>query len=546
MVWRTGGRPRFAFLAAFACCCCCSSLVGSAEGGRYPISGYWFFGRTSLEAWREALTQAHAVGADTAIQFGPRPALTDLSALAERPPFDTSSELITSAIGELVAVAPEAAVRRVFRYGAQEQFGDALIAYPLYERSTRVGESVLWRLVFPFDAAGKATDLATATDVDLVFICGSTRDSVAMLLTAASELAMQVFVGMPTAPQHPTYPWDPWGAAMPTFLAFADRVLRDYAQRFAGSASFVGVYQSVELPVAARTLHATLSCYRQQHALVRKRLPRKRIMVSPYWDARKQRPTGVTPDSVREGIGHIVRTDIDIIAPQDGRGTGKVGLFWRSRAGDPVAPGLRCVNGVGETTYGEAYHAGTRDFYQAAREAVDALADEGFKVQLWANVEGFAPGKGIPCGSFTTSQRTTKQRLDRQIMMAGTHPAKLVSYMWDSYYTCQAGHPETLADAIFANPDDPIPVEARRVDGRLMVVGYHLAGGDIEISDGNRPLVVPGEPVAIEVGASGTGGRYPDGLVRVAVPWPEEAGEAYLSVRVRTEEGWSQPVMIGE
>ncbi|MCK5802215.1 MAG: hypothetical protein KAI66_05255 [Lentisphaeria bacterium] len=542
----TDGWRRSVFVVVLACCCGCSSLMGPAAPPRYPISGYWFFGRGSRQAWREALTRAQAAGADTAIQFGPRPRLIDLDALAKQKAFKKAPELVTSAVAELAAVAPRAEIRRVLRYASQENFGAALIVHPAYERSVHVGETVLWRLVFPFDAAGNASDLDSATVVDLFFVIGSARDSVAMLLAEAGELEMQVFVGMPTAPQHPQYPWDPWGRVMPTFLRFSDRVLLDYAQRFGDSKAFVGVYQSVELPVAAKPLVAVLHCYRQQHALVRRRLVGKRIMVSPYWDARKRRPTGVTPASVREGIGHIARTDVDIIAPQDSRGTGKVGLFWKSQAGDPVAAGLRCVSGVGETTYGEAYHASTRDFYRVAREAVDALAKEGIKVELWANLEGFAPGKGVPCGSFTTTQRTTKERLDRQIMMAGTHPAKIISYMWDSYYTAKAGRSETLADAILAVPDRPIAVEAHREGERLVVVGYHLAGGDIEIRDGRRSLTIPSKARTTQALAQRTPGRYPEHMMQITAPWPAKAGDAYVQVRVKTDRGWSQPLVIGE
>jgi len=333
---------------------------------------------------------------------------------------------------------------------------------------------------------------------------------------------------------------------MPTFLTFTKRILSDYAQRFRDSSAFVGVYQSLETPVAEKPLKAVLSCYRQQHALVRNALPGKLIMVSPYWDARKRCPTGVNIASVRAGIGHIARTDVDIIAPQDSRGTGKVGLFWKRQRGDAVAAGLRCVDGVGDATYAEAYHASTRSFYRAAREAVDALSATGLKVQLWANLEAFAPGKGIPCGNFTTSQRTTKERLDRQIMMAGVYPEKLISYMWDSYYTCRAGHPETLADAIAVDHGRPILARARRYGDRLVVLGYHLVEARLEVSDGSRPLLLAGDGNVLEALPLGPVCRYPEGVMQVAGPWPEGAGSAYTRVRVRTPKGWSQSLALGE
>lgn len=520
-----------------------AQALGAAESSHpYAITGYWLFGRGSAEEWREVLTKIHDLGADTVVQFGPRLRRVSVDDLHRQKAFSGGRPggraLVESARADVEAVGGTGKLRHVYTYACSEDFGDALAVRPRVDTRVVVGGRVFWRLVLPASEPGdRKRDLRDEREYDLVLIAGRQRDSVEMLLDEAGKLGMQVFAGMPAAPAHPKYPWDPWRAAMPIFLELAKRVFEDYAQRFAACRSFAGVYQSLEMPVAERTLNAVLGCYRAQHALVRQALPGKQILVSPYWDARKKRPTGVTPASVREGIKLIARCDVDIIAPQDSRGTGKVGLFWPHQMDEPVDPRLAPVTGVRGLTYGDAYHASTRELFRMARLGLDELAEqEGIKVDLWANIEAFEPGKGIPCGVFTTSQRTTKERLDRAIMSAGPYPSKLISYMWDSYYTCRAGRAAPLGDEIAEDCRRPIVVEALRSQRNrrsgLMVQGYNIADGEAEV-------VVQEETIARVSATEGRANadlgrdnvRYPDRLQVVWVPLPEHSGRLAVTVR---------------
>ena len=443
-----------------------------------------------------------------------------------------------SAQADVEAAGGTGKLRHVYTYVCGEDFGDVLAVRPRVDRRAVVDGRVFWRLVMPASEPGdRKRNLRDEKEYDLVLIAGREKDSVEMLLDEAGKLGMQVFVGMPTAAAHPKYPWDPWRAAMPVFLELARRVLEDYAQRFAVCQSFAGVYQSLEMPVAERTLTAVLSCYRAQHALVRQALPGKRVLVSPYWDARKKRPTGVTPASVKEGIKLIARSDVDIIAPQDSRGTGKVGLFWPHQMNEPVDPRLAPVTGVRGLTYGDAYHANTRDLFRMARLGLDELAErERIEVELWANIEALEPGKGIPCGVFTTSQRTTKERLDRAIMFAGPYPSKLISYMWDSYYTCRAGRAVPLGDEIAADYRRPIVVQALRSERNgkngLLVRGYNIAGGQVEVvTHGATVARVPAKEGRTNGDFGRDSVRYPDRLQEVWVPLREHRGRLSVTVR---------------
>lgn len=479
-------------LAAYLSVQVLSPLDAREPSHPYAVTGYWLFGRRSAEQWRDVLTKVYDVGGDTVIQFGPHLRRVSVEDLAGEEAFAgckiDGRSLIDSLKADLNAAGARGKLRHVYTYVCGEEFGNALIVRQGLDRRFEIKGRVFWRLVMPAaDPRDRSRDLCREDSYDVIFVAGHRADSVAILFDEAERLGIRVFAGMPAAPMHPEYPWDVWSSALPVFLEFAQRVLEDYSRRFAARESFAGVYQSVEIPVAERTLQSVLTCYREQHALVRKALPGKRVLVSPYWDARRNRPTGVTPESVKAGIKLIARCGVDIVAPQDSRGTGKVGLFWPHQLDEQVDPRLQAVAGVGKSTYGEAYHANSREFLRMARRGLDELAEEeGLRVELWVNLEAFEPGSGVPCGVFTTSQRTTKERLDKAVMFAGPYPSKLISFMWDGYYTCKAGRDRTLGEEITADSRRPIMVGAaparRNGDDGLRICGYNLAGARIELT----------------------------------------------------------------
>ncbi len=515
-----------------------------ARSHPYAITGYWLFGRRSAADWRRVLTRIHRLGADTVVQFGPRLRRTTLAELREQAAFSACRPLIESSAADVATTAPGARLRYVFTLSSRETYGPALLLRPEWDRRLVTDTGVFWRLVIPLPLPADAVPDSAVAEYDLVFIAGQTNDSVSFLFAEAGRLGLSVYVGVPAAPVHPAYAWETWSAARPTFLEFSRRVLSDYARRYAGFAAFSGVYQSVEVPAQKRSLPNVLACYRSHHALVRQLLPGKRILVSPYWDARRGRGTGGDPLSVKAGIKAVAGSDVDIIAPQDGRGTGKVALFWPAEAALPVDPRLRPALDVGapgdtgeSPTNGQAYFANTREFYRQARAAVDELREEGKGVELWANLEAFEPGKGIPCGSFRTTQRTTKERLDRAVMFAGPHPSKLISYMWDSYYVCRAGHPESLGDAIERDWRRPILVDVRRRmrerRNGLLLYGYNLIPGSVEIDTrAGPPIVVPLDERHADTGFGSRNPRYPERLQEAWAPVPVPARAGLLHVRV--------------
>ncbi|MQA84667.1 MAG: DUF4434 domain-containing protein [Streptosporangiales bacterium] len=505
----------------------------------YPISGYWVFPRKDRCGWRTALEAIHRVGGDTLIQFGPRleprrigrtgqvlddsgavdPAFTDC--------VDGGKTCYQAARDALRAAHPANAIVQTYAYRSTEPFGGALAVCPEMDGRLVVGSRVYYRLLLPADAPGDETcDFGKGRQYRLILVAGSTNDSVGMMLDEADRFGMSAFVGLPTSPSDPVHKWTASLAHSDTLVAFTRRVLRSYAERYGGHASFRGFYQTFEIQLRRWRNPAratTLQVYAAQHAVVDDVLPAKDILISPYWDARRLVGSGTPPDQVRAGFMNAAATGVDIIAPQDSRGTGKAAPFWDHEAAQPVDRRLHPVFGVGDTTYDKAYYAPVRDYYRAAAQARDRLAERGQHVELWATLEAFEPTGQPRCAPFTSRGRTDKARLDGALTAAGPYPSKVISFMWDGLYTCRAGRPASLAEEIAGDWDRPIVTQAflstRSGRDGLIVRGYRLDAGTVTLTwqgSGTRRLTVPG------------GGRYDPAAGRRNPKQPERMEELWV------------------
>ncbi|MEU6721524.1 DUF4434 domain-containing protein [Nonomuraea sp. NPDC046802] len=426
----------------------------------YAITGYWVIPRADPCVTRGMVEAIHAIGGDTLITFGPRFSV------------GVEPELAGCAVDGLpCAEVAGKRIRQVYSYVTSEEFGPGLLRCPGTDRRIEGEGRTYYRL--------SLAESCDAPEQDLVLVA-TDGDGMANLMTEAAAYGMTVFPGLPAAPQRPDKTWEPDLAHTAALNAFTARVLSDYKARFGGSAAFGGVYQSFELAMRARADDdPIISLYAAQHAVVVAALPGKKIVVSPYIDARRGR--GFPPDQVREGMADIAGTRAGApmaIAVQDGRGTGKVPVYGVHEREARVE--ARLVPVVGEVGYGQAYYGSTRDYIEAAaRQVPDG-------VELWVNVEAFeptpAPGECGRVDPLPLRGRPTKSRLDRQVMATGPYGSKIISYGWEPFFTCQARYDTpSLADDIAGAWQQPIIVNAVRkdVDGRpgLLVEGYHLRGG---------------------------------------------------------------------
>ncbi|GIH72819.1 DUF4434 domain-containing protein [Sphaerimonospora thailandensis] len=543
----------------------------------YAVTGYWLIPTSDPCTWRRQLQAIHRLGGDTVVRLGyglsPRPVDREgrvLSRLgdgagpvsgnqgktAEDPKPDgryakceeNGLTCVQAAEKDLKAANPGNMITWTYVYRTDERFGPGIFRCPSIEHEIEVNGAVFYRLIAPEDGSDDPTCDFTSKGrrYHLILVSAGQKDSLTELLDLGDRFGIQVFPALPLAPRDfvKTATADP--RHIGTLTTLTRRVLQDYGDRFAGRASLGGVYQPFELQIRDWTdpsKFQTLLVYEEQHRIVEQVLPGKPILVSPYLDGRRQKKYTATPAQVAAGFKALARTGVGIIAPQDGRGTGKVGLYWPNLKNKPVDDRLKPV--VGDTTYAAAYYGSTRDYYRAMAQARTELAEEGIDVRLWANVEAFepTPTDGDTCGRQSSRGRTDKARLDTQVALAAPYVSKIISYMWSDFFTCDS---PSLSKEISDDWDRPIAIEARRVDqeaqdgqGGLEIRGYHVGFAKVTLSwtGVETPRVIDAAVVGRRDTAPIEG--LPVGTEKVWIPvdWASVPQDVWVRVDVTTSDG---------
>ncbi|MEO3809326.1 DUF4434 domain-containing protein [Sphaerisporangium sp. B11E5] len=522
----------------------------------YAVTGYWLVPTTDHCTWRSQLQAIHRVGGDTVVRLGfglqARPVdddgrVLDMTGEEPDPRYEKCREngmtCVQAAESALKAANPGNRITWTYVYRTDEAFGPGVFRCPQMEHTVTVGEDVFYRILAPDDGTDDPTCDFTSKGkgYHLILVDGAREDSLSEILGLADRFAMKVFPALPVAPRDRVEPTKADPRHIGTLTTLTRRVLQDYGDRFKDRASLGGVYQPFELQIRDwpdPSVVATLRVYAEQHDIVQQELPGKPIMVSPYLDARRKKEFTSTPEQVRKGFMALARTGVGIVAPQDSRGTGKVGLFWPNLNSLPVDERLRPV--VGDTTYRDAYYGSTRDYYRAMAEALAELRAEGEDLQLWANVEAFEPEGDGACEPGGKRGATTKERLDEAVAFVGPYVSKIISYKWSSFFTC--GTP-TLADQVAADWDRPIPIQAlaagRGIQQGVEVRGYNLADGVVSLTwHGNDT------PRTVDSATVGWTDRTPiAGLppavqkVWVPVDWSTVPQDAWIKIEVTSKDG---------
>ncbi|MFI6505134.1 DUF4434 domain-containing protein [Nonomuraea typhae] len=461
----------------------------------YAVTGYWIMPKSNPCTWRHQLQEIHRLGGDTVIRIGYgmqyRP-IDDQGRILRRDNnqvddlyadcVEDGKTCRQAADDDLKRFNPGNRVSRTFVYRTDEAFSPSLFRCTDVEKTIKAGKRVYYRILAPDDGSDDAScNFETPRTYDMILIAASEVDSLTQLLNLGDQFGVRIFPALPLAPRDSTTPTRASDKHIGPLTTLTRRILQDYGARFEGRDSLGGVYQPFEVQMGATLAsNPTLQVYANQHDIVEQELPDKPILISPYMDARKRVGFGQTPAQVAEAFKALARTGVGIIAPQDSRGTGKVGLFWPDQRDDEVDPRLRPV--VGETTYGDAYHGSTRDYYREMSIAREQVMAEGYQVELWANVEAFEPSGDQPCAPQGTRGKTDKKRLDEAVTMAGRYVQKVVSYMWSDFMTC--GSP-SLEKEIMKDHERPIAVDAirrnRDIQDGIEVRGYNLTGGTVTI-----------------------------------------------------------------
>lgn len=448
---------------------CLGPSTLAADTPLYPVSGFFIRASTSNSVNVQKLRAIKAVGGDTVITFGSRLTPASLPAV----PADCRISGVDCVRGALRG----AVLNRVFMYSDSSPWGAAAVRCPR-DQSLRNNNKLFTVFVLPTTGSGCS---APNNRYDVVVVKGGASagpDATGSLARAATALGMKFYAGMPIPVSRKDLRYLPDLSYQATFRQFTDRYLQ-YQAAANNVAGLAGFYLSAEMPLSdAAIFGSVLAVYRIQNQSIRRFMPTRGAVVSPYIDARTAGPGRVTPAQARVATRNIALTAGGTrlsIAVQDGMGTGKGGAYFGNERSTPVDPYAAAI--VGPGNWGTKYLAPNRDYFLAA-----AVGVAGTGSTLWANMEGMAPANGTnPCDGNPRGQ-TTKARIDRQLQQMANAPRKVISFMWDTYYTC-TGRWAPLARQIQTGRATPIVTDSilNPASGSLLITGVNLKGATITL-----------------------------------------------------------------
>ena len=438
----------------------------------YPISGYFIMASSRDASNKKKLADIKALGGDTVITFG-----TSLqpAALASLP----DDCLIDRKPCARVA-AGSLSVDRYFTFLDGSNWGNPALKCPNDRSVTNNGQAYVV-LVLPNSGQG-----CTSPDgkYDVVVAGGGSSSGVDpshSLATTATELGMKFYPGMPAPVRANEHEYLPDLSYQATLTVFTERFL-SYQAKANDLPGLAGFYHHTEMPLTdSSVFDPILDLYTSQNRSIRRILPTRQAIVSPYIDSRTA-STGISLEKAKAGIRRIAATSSGLvlnIAIQDGMGTGKGGAFSSSEANSAVD--LFAATIVGQGPWGSKYIAPNKDYFAAAAEGIS-----GTGAVLWANVEGMAPVTNAnTCGDSRRGQ-TTKARLDRQLQQVA-NAKKVVSFMWDSYFTCK-GTGITLREQVESGATTPIVTDTtfEASTGEVEVFGFNLEGSRVTVKWTNQ------------------------------------------------------------
>ncbi|MFJ4209599.1 hypothetical protein ACIPY2_14195 [Paenarthrobacter sp. NPDC089675] len=442
-----------------------SPVQAAAPPPVYPISGYFIFGSTSDDANLKKLTDIKSVGGDTVITFG---SVVKPTTLAQLP-----SDCSISGVNCVAAATSDVKVNRYFSYSDGNTWGAPSLACPR-DKSVTSGANVYTVMVIPTQGTGCNSSNGL---YDVIFITSGTASISVSVAKAATSLGMKFYAGMPAPSKSTTITYVPDLTYQSTFTAFTARFIK-FQAKVNNVAGLAGFYHHTEMPVGNGSVwNATLTVYSIQNSAIAAYMPSRAALISPYMDTRTDYSAHITVAQASAGIRNIAGTANGVklaIAVQDGMGTGKAGSFFSSDSGQQVDAYAASIAGSG--TWGSRYLAPNRDYFYAMADALD-----GTGVQLWGNMEGMAPGTSQnPCDGNYRGQ-STKARHDKQLQQMGNAPVKVISYMWDPFYTCR-GTWAPMIDQMKSGAMTPVITDSIFYgNGDVLVTGQNLSGGTIQV-----------------------------------------------------------------
>lgn len=457
-----------------------------------PIKGTWMYDRSSAMEWDTALTEFKSVGGTTVLAFGN--ALIRVTADEAR----SDPKLAECVVGGIhcvdyatqAIIASGALVGEVLTLTATTQYAPAVLTpcadagigevhLPPLNNASRLSE--FWTLVLPRNRSTTNTsrgklqcEMSSGWVVDVVLVVlplakytPSPKDGTRLRVEAAARNGIDIYLPMVALPPQRMSPWQVDAAAAPAFFGLLSREIKDICIRFSENMSVIrGFYQSHETLISGSAFWVTqYDFYNRTAQVIHDHNPLLRLVVSPYWIVNKADPSNQTMAATAEGLVALAATDIDALAPQEGRGTGKCGVYStnettsRIREVDPNLARYKNINGL--ATFGDQFWASTSQLYAASRHVVDRenARRQRRQLELWMNLEAFEETSVNVCNTANSNDRTNASRVQRSWALANESAAIdfLISFMWDPYFTCiPAGYQKSLYQEIAASARKPM------------------------------------------------------------------------------------------
>ena len=501
--------------------------VKAPKPASYPIGGYFVYATPSSSRNLQKLTEIKAAGADTVITFGTSLVPATLSTLPK--------DCLIDGVNCAKAAAGTLEVNRYFTYSDGSIWGSQSVKCPNDRRITSQGKAFVV-LVLPSQGSGCTS---TNGKYDVVVAGGGTAggiDPPASLALAATKLGMKFYAGLPLPVKRTDTRYLPDVSYQGTLALFTERFLQ-YHAAVNNVTGLAGFYHSTEMPVTdGHTFDPILDLYRMQNQAIHRIFPTRGAIVSPYLDARVS-AFSISLTEARKGIRRIAQTASGLvlnIAIQDGMGTGKGGAFQSNEANSAVDRYAESI--VGKGSWSSKYVAPIRDYFLAAAAGIS-----GTGAVLWANLEGMAPAiASNPCGDSLRGQ-SSKARIDRQLQQL-SNAQKIISFMWDSYYTC-VGTGVPLKAQVESGIATPIITDATfdASTGQVRITGFNLSGGNAQVkwtTKGGQRLVKTVKPTSTNTAYGVQSGMNPElEMILVNVGKTTLAAGRYYTVNVTNQWG---------
>ena len=479
------------------------NITAYANSGKvgygYATTGFFAFDRDA-ESWDTELDDMTRIGGDTIITLGHQlrrrseaQIKTDRE-LWGKAMMGPSEHILDRVRSRLKYARTSNEIERIFILNSSEYLGNKFrnSVYDVVDLNS--GGHRWWALLFRKGEAdnylGTWSDFARhpTTKFDVVLIAGSSpaESRRQALLNSAGIKGFDVYLGPPMPETQPEpLNWKLESSSLNLYHAVFKIYMEAYKALYSNEAAFAGIYHSLEVKLTQSPLSSHLGVYKQSFEAFSRLFPDKQTLLSPYWDAATN-----TVSEIKAGFKQLARvTNVDIIAPMTGRGTGKAALFFNpSESGQEMPAHIQ--EHVNAVTYKQKYLASIGDLFKETAAAVNELANEqpSIGVKLWANLEAFEPVQieGLPI-VYGSRGRTTKVTMDKHLMHIGRHVSKIISFRWGNCYNSWASDPPhpapgPLVDEIVADISRPIIVDVTPWNNGLLVYGYNLGNTSVSMT----------------------------------------------------------------